>query len=63
MGKKLTQYYDMVKEKGGLQVKMRLAMKTGLSSEKAAAAPDSPENLDKFYAAVKELLGGDIPKL
>jgi hypothetical protein len=63
MGQKLVKYYELVAEKGGLQAKMRLAMKTAISSEKAAAADDSPENLTKFYNVVRELIGQSAPKL
>jgi hypothetical protein len=63
MGQKLVKYYELVSQKGGLQAKMRLAMKTAISSEKAASADDSPENLAKFYDAVRELLGPTAPKL
>ena len=47
----------------GLPVKMRLAMKTGIPSDKAVNEPDSPENLAKFYAAAKEVIGADVPQL
>ena len=63
MGAKLTQYYDLANQKGGLPVKMRLAMKTGIPSDKAQTEPDSPENLAKFYAAAKEVIGADVPQL
>ena len=41
---------------------MRLAMKTLMPAEKAAAAPDSPENLEKFYQAAKEIIGPNVPR-
>ena len=63
MGAKLSQYYDLAQQKGGLPVKMRLAMKTGVPSDQAASAPDSPENLAKFYEAAKEIIGADVPQL
>lgn len=63
MGARLTKYYDLANTKGGLPLKMRLAMKTGVSSDKAATEPDSPENLAKFYAAAKEIIGPDTPQL
>ena len=63
MGAKLEQYYQLAEQNGGLPVKMRLAMKTGISSEKAGAEPDSPDNLAKFYEAAKELIGADVPQL
>ncbi|MBN2294146.1 MAG: hypothetical protein JXM70_17095 [Pirellulales bacterium] len=63
MGAKLVQYYDLADKKGGLPVKMRLAMKTGIPSNNAQVEPDSPENLAKFYAAAKEIIGADVPQL
>ncbi len=63
MGAKLLQYYDLADKNGGLTVKMRLAMKTGIPSAEAGSAPDSPENLEKFYEVAKELIGPSVPKL
>jgi len=63
MGIKLVQYYDMVEKKEGLPGKMRLAMKTNVPSNKAKEVPDDPATLDKFHAAVKEILGPNTPKL
>ena len=34
---------------------MRLAILTSISSPKAGAEPDSPENIQKFEKAMKEL--------
>ena len=62
MGAKLMQYYDFATQNGGLPVKMRLAMKTGIPSEKAKDEPDSPDNLAKFYAAAKEIIGPNVPQ-
>ncbi len=63
MAEKLKKYYEIIAEKAGMQARMRLAMKTGISSPKAVDAPDTPENLEKFHKAVVELLGEDVPKL
>ena len=65
MGAKLLQYYAIAKEKGGLTLQMKLAMRTGMASPKAAVAADSPENLDLFFKSLKELLGQDpsLPRL
>jgi len=60
MGAKLLKYYDAIKNEAGFQAQMRLAMKTGAASPKAAVLPDSPENLQKFKAAYKEITGKDI---
>lgn len=57
MGAKLAKAFGIAKEAGGMQATMRLAMKSGMSSDKAAAAPDSPENIQKMEAALKEVTG------
>lgn len=61
MGKKLEALYEFVEQNGGLQARMRLAMMTGISSQKAGDADDSAENIDKFKAAIKEATGKDAP--
>ncbi|HGE70811.1 TPA: hypothetical protein ENX78_08260 [Candidatus Poribacteria bacterium] len=63
MADRLLKYYDYVKQYGGLQAQMRLAMITCIPSTKAANEPDSPENIEKFKKAVKEITGKDAPLL
>ncbi len=63
MGAKLAKYYQLAEEHGGLVIKMRMAMKTGVPSNKADSEPDSPENLAKFYAAAQEIIGASAPQL
>ena len=61
MGTKLSKAFDIVvNEGGGLQEKMRLAMKSGMSQKKAGSESDSPENIQKMEAALKEVLGKSI---
>jgi len=62
MGVALQKLYDFVGREGGTVLRMRLAMKTGLSSEKAAAAADTPELLEKFRQAVREITGKEPPQ-
>ena len=57
MGQRLTKYFDYAKEKGGLQAQMRLAMKFGSSSARAAEAPDDPVQLQKAKEVCQEVLG------
>ncbi len=57
MGAQLVKMYDFVNQEGGVPACMKLAMATGLSSIKAAAAPDSPEMIAQFKAAIKEITG------
>lgn len=61
MGQKLLKFYELVKTEGGLQMAMRLAVKTNIPSAKAGEAPDSPENIRVFRTAYKEITGKDAP--
>ena len=61
MGQKLVKLYEYAGQHGGLTVQMRLAMKTGVSSQKAATELDSPELIAKFKAVIKEITGKDAP--
>jgi hypothetical protein len=60
MGVKLKKGFEIVMKEGGLQAQMRLAMKSGMSSEKAGTLPDSPDNISKMEAALKTVLGKDV---
>ncbi|HEY3281602.1 MAG TPA: hypothetical protein VGN26_04960 [Armatimonadota bacterium] len=51
--------YDLVKDNEGLVAQMRVAMVSGLPTPKAAEAPDSPENVAKLKAAIKQVTGKD----
>ena len=55
MGEKLLKEYERANQLGGLKARMRLAVLTQMPSPKATTEPDSPENLAKFEAALKEL--------
>ena len=55
MCQQLAQYYEEAKKIGGLKAQMRLAMISGLSSEKAKNADDSPDNISKVQGALKEV--------
>ena len=55
MGERLLKEYEKAKELGGLKAQMRLAMLTRMAGPKAEKAPDSPENIAKFEAAMNEL--------
>ena len=52
MGAQLVVYFDKAKAKGGLQAQIKLAMITKMSSQVAASAPDSPENIKMFEDAI-----------
>ncbi len=55
MADKLLKFYDEVSKIGGLKARMRLAVLTNIPSSKAGAAPDSPENIQAFERAIKEI--------
>jgi hypothetical protein len=55
MGRKLVEYYAKAEAAGGIKARMRMAVITKISSQRAEAEPDSPENLDVFEAALKEI--------
>ena len=64
MGAKLVQYYEFARQRGGLALQVKLAMLTCLAQPRAAEAPDSPENVRRFFGAMRQLLGDDpaIPR-
>jgi hypothetical protein len=57
MGAKMVSGFDMAQKEGGIKAAMRLAMKVGFSNDKASGVQDSPENVQKMEAALKEILG------
>ena len=61
MAQQLIRLYEFARTAGGPTASMRLAMKTMISADKAATAPDTPENLAKVRAAIKEITGKDAP--
>ncbi len=61
MGMKLMQYYKLVGDQAGVQGRTRLAMATKIPSTRAALEPDSPENLEKFAKAFKDVTGKPAP--
>lgn len=56
MGKRIAKYYDFVKEKGGLPLQMKLALKTGILNINAESSPDDPVVLDRIHQVIKDLL-------
>jgi len=62
MGEKLVEYYEYAGRKGQLLLQIKLAMKTCMALPEATAAPDSEENVARFYDALRELVGDD-PKM
>ena len=62
MGVKLMQYFDEAKKVGGLKAQMRLAIRAGISSDKARRESDSNDlinRVDKAWNYVrKDFKGG-----
>lgn len=55
MAAKLTEFYAQAAKDYGVSGRMKLAMLTKISSEKAGAEPDSPENVKLFENAMAQL--------
>ena len=60
MGARIVKGFEIAMQEGGMKAQMRLAMKAGLSSDKAAGTPDSPELIAKMEKALQEILGKPI---
>ena len=55
MAAKLTEFYAQASKQYGVMGRMKLAMLTKISSEKAGSEPDSPENIKLFEQALLQL--------
>lgn len=55
MGKKLLEYFNECARLGRLKAKMRLAVLTRMPSSRAESEPDSPENIQLFENAMREI--------
>ncbi len=55
MAAKLTEFYEQASKEFGVMGRMKLAMLTKISSEKAVAEMDSPENIKLFQQAMLQL--------
>ncbi len=55
---RLQKYYDYARDKGGVPLVVKLAMKTCITSAIVDELPDTPENIDKVRKALTELLPG-----
>lgn len=58
MAAKLNEFYKQAAQEFGLAGRIKLAMLTKISSEKAETAEDSPENIRVFEQALKQLRSG-----
>ena len=55
MANRLTGYYTQAANEFGVVGRMKLAMLTKISSERAATEADSPANIQAFEQALKQL--------
>lgn len=62
MGLKMEKIFKVVSEKAGLDARMRLASKTGITKQVAAKNPDNEEQVKILKDVASELLGEDISK-
>lgn len=58
MATRLTDFYKQAAQEFGLAGRIKLAMLTKISSEKAANVDDSPENIRIFEQALQQLRSG-----
>ena len=55
---RIGRYFEFAMEKGGIPAVVKLAGKTGVTRQTAAATPETPEMLKKFREALGVLLPG-----
>ena len=55
MAAQLSEFYNQAAKQYGVMGRMKLAMLTKISSEKAGSEPDSPENIKLFEQAMLQL--------
>lgn len=55
MGQKLVAYYEKAKEIGGAKAKVEFVKLVALAASQAESMPDSPEMIDKFDQALREV--------
>ncbi|HSQ35032.1 MAG TPA: hypothetical protein VLQ89_03475 [Candidatus Binatia bacterium] len=63
MGKLLLRIYEIVEEKGGLQGRLTLAGKTGISRQQAVELRDKASIVRQFKKVASEILGLEIDDL
>jgi hypothetical protein len=61
LGQKLADIYAIIQNEGGMRARMRLAMMTGLPSQKAMETPDTVDLLDSFTSSYREIMLKDCP--
>jgi hypothetical protein len=63
MGEKLEKIFEIVAQKAGLNARMELASKSGISKAKAHEIPDTDEAINKLKGLASDLIGENIDPL
>ena len=63
MGDVLKKIYEIVEHKAGLQARIKLVQRTGISKDKAAMVEEDEEMIKGFKALAREVTGIDIDQL
>jgi hypothetical protein len=63
MGQILLRYYKYIEENEGIFGKIRLAQLTHIPSSRAATEVDTPEIIERFKNAIKEITGKPAPNV
>jgi hypothetical protein len=63
MAEKIVKYFEFAQSRGGVALKVKLAMKSTITSVTASSFPDSADNIQRIRSALAELLPGEnIPE-
>ncbi len=60
MGEVLKKIYEIVEHKAGLQARIKLVQRTGVSKDKAAMVEEDEEMIKGFKALAREITGIDF---
>ncbi len=63
MGEVLKKIYEIVEHKAGLQARIKLVQRTGISKDKAAMVEEDEEMIKGFKALAREVTGIDVDQL
>jgi len=63
MGEVLKKIYEIVEHKAGLQARIKLVQRTGISKDKAAMVEEDEEMIKGFKTLAREITGIDIDHL
>ncbi len=63
MGEVLKKIYEIVELKAGVQARIKLVQRTGVSKDKAAMVDEDEEMIKGFKALAREITGIDFDRL